>query len=68
MSMKTIGHFLESYNLVCLKNFFRLYINKSFKAICNLIFPKCMIVLGKWVAGRVDFILYKFYQAFLYCV
>ena len=52
MSMKKIGHFFKSYNLVCSKNFFRLYINKSVKATCNLIFPKCLVVLGKWGAGR----------------
>ena len=29
------------------RNVFRLYINKSVKAICNLIFPKSLVVLRK---------------------
>ena len=28
---------------------------KSVKATCNLIFPKFLIVLGKWGAGRSQF-------------
>ena len=34
---------------------FRLYINKHVKAAFNLIFPKCLVVLGKWGAGRNQF-------------
>ena len=25
------------------------------KAICNLIFPKCLVILGKWEVGRSEF-------------
>ena len=50
--MKKIGHFSKSFNLVRSKNFFRLNIYKSVKASYNLIFPKHLVVLGKWGAGR----------------
>ena len=53
--MKKIGDFIKSYNLVYSKNLFMLYINKSVKALSNVIFPKCLLVLGKWCAGRGQF-------------
>ena len=28
---------------------------KSVKATCNLIFPKCLVVLGKWGTGKSQF-------------
>ena len=53
--MRKVQHLFKSFNLVCSKNLFRLYINKCLKAICNLIFPKCLLVLGKQGAGRAHF-------------
>ena len=59
--------------MVWSKTFFRLYVYKSVKAIYNLIFPRCLVVLGKWGAGRGKFhiwtdftihfsIMFKFYN------
>ena len=54
--MKKIDHFFKSYTLVCSKSFFRLYINKSVKAIWNLIFPKDLVYWGIALqAGVSDF-------------
>ena len=52
---------------------------KSVKATCNLIFPKCLVVLGKWGAGRsqchicTNFtnhfsIMFDFYNSLIYII
>ena len=38
----------KSYNLVCSKYFFRLYINIILTATCNLIYCKCSVALRRW--------------------
>ena len=41
--------------MVCSNNVLGLYINKRVKTICNLISPRCFVVLEKWYMREVNF-------------